>query len=320
MSTMPIQLENNESQISKVQCKATEYILNSKAPNTIRAYLSDWKHFRSWCESNGLVSLPATVETIGLYLTTFAEIHKVATLQRHLTAIREAHKAVDIDTGFMENATLKALWRGIKRVKGAKQTQKAPLLTKDILSLNFNTASLKGKRDLALILLGFAGAFRRSELVSLNVEDLVETERGFEVYLSKSKTDQESQGMLKAIPYGSHSEVCPVRTLKEWICQLGRSTGPLFVSIRKGDILTENRLPDKSVAAIVKIVAIQMGGNVDDFSGHSLRVGFVTQSAINGCSDRAIMNQSGHRSRAMVDKYVRRVTVWQDNASTRLGL
>lgn len=317
MNSVILNKHDHQEVISTLPSKANEYILNSKAPNTIKSYKSDWKHFSEWCTNSGYTSLPAEVETIAHYITFCAEYHKVSTIQRRLTSIREAHKAAGVDIAYFENSTLKALWNGIKRTKGVKATQKQPFLVETFGTRSKGLDSNRSARDSAMLLIGFAGAFRRSELVSINIEDIIENANGLEIELRRSKTDQDGKGMIKAIPYGSNPELCPVRAYKSWLIVLNRSQGPLFVRIRKGDVLTDSRISDKAVSLIIKKA---IGTESDKYSGHSLRIGFVTQAALNGASDRSIMNQTGHRSRATVDRYVRRTTVWQDNAATRLGL
>jgi site-specific recombinase XerD len=304
-----------------LQDTAEYYIDHSKAPNTIRAYHSDWKHFEKWCIRHGLNPLPTTAATIALYLTYYAESLTVSTLSRKLTTIREAHRAAGLEGQFTSDAKLKALWEGIKRTKGVAQHQKDPLLTEDIRSLvEALPRTVIGVRDRALLLLGFSGAFRRSELVSLDVTDLHVTNNGIEIVLRHSKTDQVGQGTTKAIPFGSSPLLCPVRALNEWLQVIARAEGPLFVSIGKGQRLTDRRLSDKSVADLIKSYASKAGLGDSDYAGHSLRAGFATQAALNGASDRAIMTQTGHRSRSMVDRYVRHATIWSDNGVTRLGL
>jgi site-specific recombinase XerD len=295
------------------------YVEHSKAPNTVRAYKSDWRHFENWCSARSVPSLPTTASTVALYLAYYAESNSISTLSRRFTTIREAHKSVGVDLQFLSDPQLDAVWTGIKRTVGIAQNGKQPLLTQDIRELIRQLPeNITGIRDRAILLLGFCGGFRRSELVSLNVSDLHFSKNGIEVILRRSKTDQEGQGMTKAIPFASSPELCPVRALTEWLT--GIEDGPLFVSIGKGQRITTNRLSDKSVSLIIKKYAAKAGLQVKELSGHSLRSGFASQAAINGASDRAIMNQTGHRTRAMVDKYVRRATVWQDNAATSLGL
>lgn len=307
--------------IRSLAAKAEEYVSAAKAKNTIRAYKADWHHFEQWCDRNGLRALPAEATTICMYLATYADVHSVGTLSRRITTISEAHRASGYSIDFRTHPQLTALWAGIKRTKGTLQHGKAALLTSDLKRMvAVLPQSTLGIRDQAVLLLGFVGAFRRSELVALNVEDLRWSEGGVEVTVRRSKTDQFGQGTLKAIPYSSDPALCPVRALKRWLGVLGMQDGPLFVRIGKGGAILQSRLGDRAVALILKRQASVAGLDERKFSGHSLRVGFVTQAALNGATDREIMAQSGHKSRTMVDRYVRVARIWDSNAATRLGL
>jgi integrase len=179
---------------------------------------------------------------------------------------------------------------------------------------------LLGTRDRALLLIGFAGAFRRSELVGLNVEDASFTGDGLVVTLPRSKTDQEGEGRKVGIPYGSNPATCPVRSLRAWIETAGITAGPLFRSVNRYGRVQPGRLSDKAVALIVKRYAQASGRDARTFSGHSLRVGLVTAAAMAGASERAIMNQTGHRSTVMVRRYIRDASLFRDNAAARAGL
>lgn len=300
--------------------QASEYALHSKSDNTIRAYQSDWKHFTLWCESNGFNPLPASGQVLALYLTAFAHILKVATLSRHLCSIGEAHRTAKLASP-TESTEAKLVWQGIRREIGVKQTAKSPILTDDLRRAFASfRQDLKGRRDHALLLLGFATACRRSEIVALDVSDLQFVPEGIMLTIRHSKTDQESQGQLKAVPFGSSPELCPVRATQDWLSLSGISEGALFRTIGKGNRLLSTRLSDKAVSLIVKDLIEKQGGNSEGYSGHSLRSGFITQSSKNGASDYEIMAQSGHKSRAMISRYVRSVSIWQNNSVTRLGL
>ena len=300
--------------------RAYSYAEQSKAANTRKAYKSDWKHFIAWCSANGVNSLPAPKEAIALYLTMYAELLKIATLARRLASISEAHRIAGYDSPTFD-AQVQLVWKGIRRTKGMQQDSKRPILTTDLQTVFANCkGDLIGIRDRALLLLGFSGAFRRSELVALNRTDLSFVKEGIVVRLNRSKTDQEGIGTEKAIPFGSNPELCPVRAISGWLEASKEVREPLFVSIKKGSKITTERLSAKAVALIIKKRLEKVGYESDEFSGHSLRSGFATQAAMNGASDRAIMQQTKHRTRAMVDRYVRVASIWSENASTKLGL
>jgi integrase len=301
--------------------QAREFARHSKAENTLRGYRADWRDFCQWCEGHGLRPLPASPETVASHIAQCAGRLKVGSIQRRLNAIAEAHKAVGAESptsaGIVRN-TLK----GIKRTLGRAPVQKAPALTADIRAMVDVTAEgLIGLRDRALILLGFAGAFRRSELVSLNVEDCAFGTDGLTVTLRRSKTDQEGQGRKIGIPYGSNPDTCPVRTLQGWLAQTGNnSDGPLFRSLTRHGRIQPHRLSPVDVARIVKKLAKQSGLDPAIYAGHSLRAGHATSAAASGASERSIMNQTGHRSVQMVRRYIREGSLFRENSAGRLGL
>ena len=199
--------------------RVREYIHQAKAPATVRAYRSDCAHFVAWCSAHGLASLPAAPETVSLYLAEFGGLLKPATLQRRLAAIAKAHQAAGHESpASMKHAAVAETWKGLKRVHGTAQAGKAPVLTNELRAMLRQLPDrLLGIRDRALLLIGFAGAFRRSELVALAVEDCAFTADGLVVTLRRSKTDQDGEGRKIGIPYGSNPETCPVRSLRAWL-------------------------------------------------------------------------------------------------------
>jgi integrase len=204
---------------------------------------------------------------------------------------------------------------------GTAPAQKAPALTADIRTMvDAAGDSTIGARDRALILLGFAGAFRRSELVGLDVEDCAFGKDGLTVTLRRSKTDQEGVGRRVGIPYGSNPETCPVRTMQVWMEQAGITAGPLFRSINRHGHVGPGRLSGIDVARVVKKLAQRAGLDSAKFAGHSLRAGHATSSAIGGASERSIMNQTGHRSVQMVRRYIRDGSLFRENSAGKLGL
>jgi len=195
--------------------RARDYAAAARAPATRRAYAQSWRHFSSWCASAGLQALPASGETLVLYLTDFASTLKTATLQRHLSAIAQVHKLSGHESPIAD-PRVRLVWAGIRRTLGTSQEGKAPALVEDLQAMIARMAPRRGKawqllelRDRALLLVGFAGGFRRSELVGLDVEDLVVSRPGMVVYLRRSKTDQEGAGRRIGIPRGHQPETCP---------------------------------------------------------------------------------------------------------------
>jgi len=181
-------------------------------------------------------------------------------------------------------------------------------------------AGLIGSRDQALILLGFAGAFRRSELVALDVADLAFSRDGLTVTLRRSKTDQEGAGRKVGIPYGSNPDTCPVRAVQSWLEDASVADGPAFRAVNRHGKVQESGLAPIDVARIVKKLAQCAGLDPAKYAGHSLRAGHATQAATAGASERSIMNQTGHRSVQMVRRYIRDGSLFRENSAGKLGL
>ncbi len=300
--------------------RAREFARQSKAENTLRGYRADWRDFCAWCERSGQRPLPASPEAVAAYIAECAGRLKVGSIQRRLNAIAEAHKAMGLDSptaaGIVRN-TLK----GIRRALGTAAVQKSPALTADIRTMVDTTdAGLIGVRDRAIVLAGFAGAFRRAEIVGLDVSDLTFSREGLTVMLRRSKTDQEAQGRKIGIPYGSNPETCPVRTLQAWLEQAGVTEGPVFRSLNRHGAVQRDRLSPVDVARVVKKLAHRAGLDPAKYAGHSLRAGHATSAAASGASERSIMNQTGHRSVQMVRRYIREGNLFRENSAGKLGL
>ncbi|MBZ5635184.1 MAG: tyrosine-type recombinase/integrase [Acidobacteriia bacterium] len=300
--------------------RAREFARQSKAENTLRGYRADWRDFCAWCELNGQRPLPASPEAVAAYIAGCAGRLKVGSIQRRLNAIAEAHKAVGLDSptaaGIVRN-TLK----GIRRTLGTAAVQKAPALTADIRAMVERAdAGLIGARDRAIVLLGFAGAFRRAEIVGLDAADLGFGRDGLTVTLQRSKTDQEGAGRNVGIPYGSNPDTCPVRTLQTWLEQAGIADGAVFRSLNRHGRVQPGRLSPADVARVVKKLAQRAGLDAARYAGHSLRAGHATSAAASGASERSIMNQTGHRSVQMVRRYIREGNLFRENSGGRLGL
>ncbi len=310
----------NDDILVDVTSKATEYMAAAKSANTLTAYRKDWQDFEQFCVLAGFNSLPASPDTVVAYLVALADTRKVSTLERRIASISQAHQVADFNSPTSDMA-VRVLMQGIRREKGTAPDCKAPAVTSDIkVMVSTLPDSLLGIRDRALLLVGFAGGFRRSELVALDVEDLEFKREGLVINLRRSKTDQEGQGRKVAIPYGSNCDTCPVRSLQLWLEESGISSGPVFRSVNRHGNLQANRLSDKAVALVVKRTAEAAGLDSSKYSGHSLRAGMATSAAAAGVSERAIMNQTGHRSQAMVRRYIREGNLFNDNAAARLGL
>jgi site-specific recombinase XerD len=297
------------------------YLDLSKAANTIRAYRADWHHFESWCAGQGREALPASVETVAFYLTELARTHRVSTLTRRLSSLSETHQLAGCESP-AGMAAIRMLMAGVRRSKGTAPHPKKPILIEDLRRmLEALPGTLAGMRDRALLLIGFAGAFRRSELVALDWENIEFANRGLVIALRRSKTDPEGQGRKIAIPYGRQAGMCPIRVLETWRDRTCIDNGPVFRPVDRHGNLGNKRLSDKAVARIVKRTLQRAGVNATgDYAGHSLRAGFATAAAAGGASERAIMNQTGHRSLAILRRYIREGLLFEDNAVRNTGL
>lgn len=292
----------------------------AKSANTQRAYRNDWQGFMNWCAEVGCACLPASPDDVARFVAARGDTHRISSIQRALVTIRQIHRAANLPDPTKETIVSEAI-KGLRREKGVTFRGKAAATTDIIRQLVASLPdSFLGIRDRALLLIGFAGGFRRSELVGLDVSDLDFREDGLVITLRRSKTDPEGFGRQIGISYGSNPETCPVRRLKEWVLTAKLTEGPVFRAIDRHGHLASTRLTDQVVAKVIKRCAQRAGLNPKEFSGHSLRAGFVTSAALNDASDRQIMAQTGHRSRAMVDRYVREANLFRNNASGKLGL
>jgi site-specific recombinase XerD len=306
--------------LAEIADRAMKFVQQSKAENTIRAYRCDWAHFESWCKGHGQASLPGTPETVALYVTDLSYTHKTSTITRRISAISQAHQTAGVETP-TKSSQVRLVLAGIRRTKGTAQTAKTPVLVEDLRRMLAGLpGNLLGVRDRVLLLIGFCGAFRRSELVALDVGDAAVTREGLVVTIRRSKTDQEGEGRKIGIPYASHLETCPVRSLQDWLEKSGITQGPLFRPIDRFGRMASIRLSDAAVAEIVKRYAVAVGLDASEFAGHSLRSGLATSAAMAGASERSIMNQTGHRSVNMVRRYIKDGSLFRENAAAVLGL
>lgn len=288
--------------------------------NTKRAYAADWADFLAWCVKKRLAALPAKPDTVAMYLTTRARTHKVSSLSRRLTVIGKLHKAQG-QPNPVTDERVKRVWRGIMRDKGEAQTRKKPALVKDLRKMMaVLPEGLAGVRDRAILLFGFAGAMRRSEIVALNWGDLELTDDGFAVQIRRGKTDQTGKGRRIGIPYGSYPETCPVKAMLAWIEAAEIERGPLFRKVNRHGHLEGTRLSDQSVAFIVKRSMKAAGVSPANFAGHSLRAGLATAAAMAGADERTIQEQTGHKSLKVLRTYIREGSLFRNNAAKKAGL
>lgn len=281
-----------------------DIISSAVADNTKKAYQKQWRFFTAWCDENGNQALPTSPETMAFYVAKLSKTYRLSTIEQAVAAIVTANTSKGFDNP-ASGKTIQLLMKGLRRQKGTNKRKKSPLLAQDIKAIvDIFGAGERDIRNKALILLGFVGAFRRSELVGLKVSDLDFQDRGLVVTVRRSKTDQEGKGQLKAIPYAQEFKYCPVKASKEWL-QISTKSGE--------DVLFD--LTDRQVANIVKGLAHKIGRKEQDFSGHSLRSGFVTQAVMNGKQITTIMAQTGHKSIPVLSEYIRRASVFDGNAA-----
>ena len=279
------------------------FINAALSPATKREYANDVRDFIQ----HGWV-IPATSEDVMNYLAQIAAELAVATIERRLIAIHKAH----IDQGHVSPVShpmVKRTMQGIRRTLGTRQRQARAIIKDDLLEMMVmvdQRQPMRAARDKALLLVGFAGAFRRSELVGICIEDITEHATGLEVLLRHSKTDQEMAGRTVFIPYAS-GKCCPVKALKAWLDLTGIRSGPIFRAVNRHDQVSERPLTAQSVSLIVKAAVEAVGGDPTVVSGHSLRSGYCTQAAIAGLQPYQIREQTGHRSDVTLAKYIRPV-------------
>ena len=297
--------------VKNLEIETLKNLKNSKAHNTLRAYNADFKDFSAFCAKNGLNSIPSEPKIVAIYLTYLSSFSKYSTLKRRLASIKVVHKLKGhyIDTKhpiIIENLM------GIKRKMGVKQIAKKPLLINDlkiiINVIDQEKNDLKKLQNKALLLVGFAGGFRRSELVSIEYDDLDFVTEGVKIVIKRSKTDQTGQGMIKAIPYFDNKTYCPVTSLRNWIN---------FLNIDKGKIFN---ISDKTVALIIKKYALLAGLDQKKYAGHSLRSGFATSTAETGADERSIMAMTGHKTTQMVRRYINESNLFKNNALNKIKI
>ncbi|PCI44549.1 MAG: integrase [Alphaproteobacteria bacterium] len=301
---------SNISHICNLQ--TSEYIRASVSQNTRRAYRSDLAHFLHWGGT-----IPATDAMVADYLAEHAGTLAVSTLCRRIASIAKAHVSKGLQSP-VGSALIKATMRGIKRTHGTPQRVSSPLLVEELTKImTVLDDGLKAQRDRALLLMGFAGGFRRAELVALNVEDIEEVRQGLVITIRHSKTDQDNKGRKLGIPFG-RSRWCPVMALHDWLEQAGIDRGPIYRPINRHGNIADQRLSGDAVSRIIKARVAAIGLSPDHYSGHSLRAGLATSAAMAGVSSWKIRQQTGHASDAMLSRYIRSGEMFIDNAAGAL--
>ena len=307
-------MNNIINKITELEKQTQQNIKNSKAFNTLRAYKSDLKIFEYFCKSLNLRAMPANEKTVSLFITHQSKTNKFSSIKRKLAAIKISHNLSGhyLD---LKNPIINENINSIKKKLGTFQKAKKPLLINDLKKIiNEINKEKKTKiklRNKALILIGFSGAFRRSELVNIEIEDIEFVKEGVKIFLRKSKTDQSGEGMIKAIPYLDNIVFCPVQNLKNWMN---------FINKKK--LLSKKifKMSDKNVALIIKKYLDNAGIESSMYAGHSLRSGFATSAAEHGIDERSIMKTTGHKSSQMVRRYIHESNLFKNNALKRMSI
>ncbi len=312
------------TELKTLQEDTLNNLKNSKANNTLRAYRSDFRDFVKFCINHNFKSLPTDPKILALYLTHLSKKSKVSTLRRRLVSISMVHKIKGhyLDTKhpiIIENLL------GIKRTKGTYQKGKKPILINHLKAIinvinELKVDDLIKARDLSIVLIGFGGGFRRSELISIDYEDLEFVPEGLKIILKKSKTDQTGEGIIKGLPYFENETYCPVKNLRKWLTISKIKSGPIFRRFSKGPKLSSKRLTDQTVVLLIKKYLELAGIENTNYSGHSLRSGFATVAAEFGADERSIMAMTGHKTSQMVRRYIKEANIFKHNALNKIKL
>tara|TARA_B100001750_G_C15509200_1_gene602486 strand:- start:1786 stop:2700 length:915 start_codon:yes stop_codon:yes gene_type:complete len=295
--------------VKSLELETLKNLKSSKANNTLRAYKADFKDFALFCQQNDLNSMPSEPKIITLYLTHLSKSSKYSTLKRRLASISVIHRLNGhyLDT---KHPVITENLLGIKRVKGTYQKAKKPILINELKlivnAINKDKNQISRSKNKALLLIGFAGGFRRSELVAILLDDVEFVSEGVKIFVKRSKTDQSGEGMTKGIPYFSSPDYCPVISLKNWIQEGKIKSGKIF------------DMSDKNVALTIKKYAAIAGLDQNKYSGHSLRSGFATSTAELGAEERSIMAMTGHKTTQMVRRYIKEANLFKNNALNKI--
>lgn len=302
--------------------RATAYAAAATSENTRRAYRAAWADFAAWCQERQLEALPASEATVGLFLADRAATLKNASLRMRLVAITRAHRVrgLHLDT---KAPQIRDVMQGIARTHGRAVTKKAPAtldVLRDAVRAIAKDDTLRSLRDRAIMLLGFAAALRRSEISAIDVARIRFTPEGLILTLPRRKTDQEGMGTEIGVPVGQDARYCPVKAVAEWMQRSAVHYGPLFRSISRADRPKVSRLSDRDIARVIQSAVELAGYDAREFGGHSLRAGFATTAGRAGIPERLIMLQTGHKSLPVLRGYIRRGSLFTENATALLGL
>lgn len=330
-----VQIENPLATLDELDRAGEQIAHGARSAATWRAYQSDWHGFRDWCEDHDETAMPASPETVGRYMVDMARQGlRPSTIARHLASISVVH-SIRTKPSPCKSPLVRDRMAGIRRLVGTSQDVATPILIEDLRAMiaatpvgdvdRYGRPKLHGLRDRALLLVGFAAALRRSEIAGLNLVDVREVRAGMEITIQRSKTDQQGEGAVVPVPFGSREETCPVRNLTRWIDVVDQapSAGEQFVLFPaiSPDGWVLGRMTGQAVSQVVARAARRADLDPNgSWTGHSLRAGLATSAARAGVSDRVIMATTRHRSRTTLDRYIREGKRWDDVAAASVGL
>lgn len=309
-----------DTEIQKLDKRSKDFQQNSRSDATKSAYRNDWQSFSKWCTEHNLDFLPCEPSTVRRYITNLAEIGRAtSTISRSMTSIRQAHQTMGFTSPTAHPDVIET-WKGIKREIGTRKRRAKPLMLTDLKKVVDSTRpTMIGRRDVALILIGWAGALRRSELVALNREDLEFVTEGMIITISKSKTDQEREGYRIGIPLARDEKYCPTKRVQQWMTLAKIESGPIFFKIgmggKKFHCLVENRksLSPRMINLIIQRRMKRAGLDIVGYSGHSLRAGFVTSAAKAETPEALIQLHTRHKTSKVLREYIRDGSLFNSN-------
>jgi integrase len=303
------------------------YAAKARSANTLKGYRSDWAEWSAWCAAHGTDPMPADPVAVAKYLTSLARHGaKVGTMSRRLSSIRFAETAAGISSQ-LDDAIVATVWEGIRRTHGAPPEQSLPIMPPLLWAMLDATPTttdagkivLSALRDHVLLLVGFVGALRRSELVGIDVEHLEAHDKGLVLHIPRSKINQTGDtDELVVLPSSPTPGRCPVAAIRAWRNATNINTGPLLRGLTRTQLPRATRMNDASINMLVKAAIARTGTDPTPYSAHGLRAGFVTYANLMGQPDRAIARQTRHRSLASLGPYVRIQDAWTNNAAVEL--
>lgn len=299
---------------------ARDYAARAMSPNTLRAYGIGWRHFEAFAAGLGWQALPADPAHVGAYIASLATTHSAATIDQRLAAIAQAHRLAGHEWNGKHSAITQTL-RAVLRDHGRAPRQ-AEAIGTDLVTELVGTCddSPHGVRDRALLLIGFSGALRRSEIVALQVPDVRLTNRGIRLTIRRSKTDQSARGATLGIPAGANPDTCPLIAVTRWLTMLGLEAGPLFRRLSKAGNLVGDQAMLPAAVEYVLAKRVALAGIEAELTPHGLRAGFITVAYGAGVRDDDIMRHTRHRDVGTMRKYIRRAGLLDESPAGRLGL